>query len=174
MIPVKNITDIIKILEGIRGDITVLISDGQIAFEAEDVYVTSRLVEGNFPDYKQIIPKETKTTATLLKQDLLASIKTAGVFSDKFNKITFHVEPSNKKLYFETKNSDVGENTTIANASLEGEDINLNFNNKYIVDSLQPIHTDSIKLLFSGDAKPMIVQGSTDKSFLYLAMPMSG
>ena len=174
LIPVKNITDIIKILDGIQGDVTVLISEGQVAFEAEDVYITSRLVEGNFPDYKQIIPKETKTTATLLKQDLLGSLKTSGVFSDKFNKITFHIEPSNKKFYFETKNSDVGENTTITSASLDGEDVSLNFNNKYVVDSLQSIHTDSIKLLFSGEGKPMVVQGSADKSFLYLAMPMSG
>ena len=173
LIPVKNIVDLTKILDGSLDDVFVQISEGQIALQTEGVYVTSRLVEGNFPDYNQIIPKETKTTATLLKQDLITSLKTANIFSDKFNKITFHIEPSNKKLYFETKNSDVGENTTITNASLEGDDISLNFNNKYVVDSLQSVAADSVTLLFSGEGKPMLIQGSSDKTFLYLAMPMS-
>lgn len=174
LIPVKNIIDITKILEGVTGEITIQIAEGQIALQTEGVYLTSRLVEGNFPDYKQIIPKETKTTTTILKQDLLSGVRTANIFSDKFNKITFHIEPSNKKLYFETKNTDLGENTTTTKATLEGEDVMLSFNNKYIVDSLQSITADSLYLLCSGEGKPMIIKGVTDKTFLYLAMPMSG
>ena len=173
LIPVKNIIDIIKILDGLGDEVLVQISEDQIALQLEGVYITSRLVEGNFPDYKQIIPKETKTTIKILKQDLLSGLKTANIFSDRFNKITFHIEPQNKKLSLKTKNSDVGENTTIINASLSGDDIVMNFNNKYIIDSLQSIPSDSVKLTFSGDSKPMIIQRSTDQSFLYLAMPMN-
>ena len=110
LIPVKNIIDIIKILDGLGDEVLVQISEDQIALQLEGVYITSRLVEGNFPDYKQIIPKETKTTIKILKQDLLSGLKTANIFSDRFNKITFHIEPQNKKLSLKTKNSDVGEN----------------------------------------------------------------
>jgi len=174
LVPVKNIIDISKVLEGLEGDLLVQIAEGQISFQTQSVYITSRLIEGNFPDYKQIIPKETKTTTTLLKQDLLGGLKTANIFSDKFNKITFNIEPKNKKFYLETKNTEVGENTTMIQASLSGEGVKLNFNNKYVVDSLQSIPTDSLKLSFSGEGKPMVIQGVGEKTFLYLAMPMSG
>lgn len=173
LIPVKNIIDITKILDGLDGELTVKVSEGQVAFEVDGVYVTSRVIDGDFPDYKQIIPKETKTTVTLLKQDLLTGVKTANIFSDKFNKITFNIEPHNKKFYLETKNTDVGENTTVIKANIDGQEISLNFNNKYVVDSLQSIPTDSIKLSFAGEGKPMIIQGVGEKTFLYLAMSMS-
>ncbi len=173
LLPVKNITDIVKVLDGVDEQTFVQISEGQIAFKTDEIYITSRLVEGNFPDYKQIIPKENTTTATVLKQDLLNGIRTAHIFSDKFNKITFHIEPTQKKMYVETKNTDVGENTTTIKASLDGNDISMHFNNKYIVDSLQAIPTDSIKLSCSIDTKPMVITGVSDNSFLYLAMPMS-
>lgn len=173
LVPVKNVIDITKILEGYSGDIIVQIAEGQIGLEVDGVYVTSRLVEGNFPDYNQIIPKETTTTATVLKQDLVTSLRTAHIFSDKFNTITFHVEPSNNKLFFETKNSDIGENTTGIRATLEGQDVSLNFNNKYVIDSFQSISSDSLKLLFNGEGKPMIIRGVSDTTFLYLVMPMS-
>ena len=72
-------------MEGCPGDIEVVFNKNQIAFNHQDVYLTSRIVDGVFPDYKQIIPKEHKNHTTLLKQDVINALKIATFFSDKFN-----------------------------------------------------------------------------------------
>ena len=75
LIPLKNIPEIIRIFEEFNGEISVCLSKNQISFSDNYNYVVSRLIDGIFPDYKQIIPNEVKTEAIVLKQDLLSVLK---------------------------------------------------------------------------------------------------
>jgi DNA polymerase III subunit beta len=168
LIPFRNALEIARILDDIGGDIDISVSKNQIGFTAGGIYVTSRLVDGSFPDYRQIIPKEFSTEAVVLKQDLLNTLKMSNVFSDKFNQVTFRVAPSQKKFTLETRNADVGENITALDAALSGDDIEVAFNHRYIVDCFQSIESDSISLSFSGPNKPLIIRGVSDPSFMYL------
>ena len=72
-----------------------------------------------------------------------------------------------------TKNMDIGENTSTLDAVIKGDELTISFNYKYIIDCFQSIDSDSISLSFSDNNKPMIVRGVSDKSFLYLVMPMN-
>ncbi len=72
-----------------------------------------------------------------------------------------------------TKNSDVGENLNILDATLSGESIEINFNQKYLADCFQSIDSDSVSLQFGSIHKPLIVRGISDPTFLYLVMPMN-
>ncbi len=173
LIPVKNIGEIIRVLEDTKDDVSVYLDENQIAFSYGEVYITSRVIDGVFPDYKQIIPKETKTEVTVLKQDLVSSLKISNIFADKFSQVTFKISPKNKMFKIMTKNVDVGENTSSIDAVLKGEDLNISFNYKYITDCFQSIDSDSITLVFSDTNRPMVIQGVSDKSFLYLVMPMN-
>ena len=173
LIPLKNIPEIIRIFEEFNGEISVCLSKNQISFSDNYNYVVSRLIDGIFPDYKQIIPNEVKTEAIVLKQDLLSVLKISNVFSDKFNQINIKILPSKKVFEITTKNSNIGENTNIVPASLSGEDISVNFNYKYIIDCLPSIDSDSISLSFNGISKPMTIRGVSDKSFTYIVMPMN-
>ena len=173
LIPLKNIPDIIRIFEEIGGEIDVCLSNNQISFSNNDNYVVSRLIDGVFPDYKQIIPNEVKTEVIVLKQDLLSTLKISNIFSDKFNQINIKIFPSKKIFEITTKNSDIGENTNTIQASLSGEDISVNFNYKYIIDCLQSIDSDSVSLSFNGISKPMTIRGVSDRSFTYIVMPMN-
>lgn len=173
LIPAKNAGDICRLLDGIAGNVTIYNDKSQIAFEGEDIYVVSRLVSGSFPNYRQIIPKENKTQVVVLKNDLISNLKTAHVFSDTFNRVTFSVKPEEKSFSIRTKNNDVGENTSSIPGSISGEPIELNFNYRNIIDCFQSIHSDSINLHFNGPGKALVITPIDDKSFLYLAMPMS-
>jgi DNA polymerase-3 subunit beta len=137
------------------------------------MYLVSRLIDGSFPDYKQIIPKHFGTTATVLKNDLINSIKTSNIFSDSLNQVKLKVDVKNKSLNIESKNNDIGESQESISASVSGDDIELNFNSKYIIDCIQSIPSDSLVLNFGGPGKPLAINGSTDKSFLYIVMPMN-
>lgn len=173
LIPYKNVVEIIRLFEDYNGDIDVIFEKNQAAFVVENMYVVSRLIDGSFPDYKQIIPKNFQTTATILKNDLVNSIKISNIFSDSLNQVKLNVDVKNKSLKIESKNSEVGEYNDQINTSVSGENIELNFNSRYIIDCIQSIPSDSLSLNFGGIGKPLLITGSTDKSFLYIVMPMN-
>lgn len=173
LIPSKNIPDIIKGVEEGEGEVEVDISQNQIAFTYEDTYITSRLIDGSFPDYKQIIPKKYGTTIVVLKQDLITTLKKATIFSGKFHQVTFSINPNEKTIIVKSQNPDVGENTDEIQGTIEGDGIDINFNHKYIMDCLQSIESDSVSLELSGPGKPMVIKGVGNSSFFYLVMPMN-
>lgn len=173
LIPFKNVAEVIRVLETATGEVEVHLTKNQIAFSFDGVYLTSRVIEGAFPDYRQIIPKEFKSEAVVLKQDLVQALRVANVFSDTFNQVNIKTDSKRKVLELRTKNNDVGENVNSLEASLTGEPLEMNFNFKYIVDSLPSIEADSLTLSWSGPSRPMVVRGVGDAGFTYLVMPMN-
>lgn len=173
IIPLKNVTEIIRVFADCSGDVEIKIDKNQISFQNNGIYVTSRVIDGVFPDYNQIVPKEHTTEVVMLKKDLQNALKIATVFSEKFNQIVFTVKPKDSYFEIKSKNSAIGENTTTIDASVSGEDIVMGFNAKYVFDCLQAVVDDSVVLRFNGSNKPLVIRGTGNKSFLYLVMPMN-
>jgi DNA polymerase-3 subunit beta len=173
LLPQKNALEIIRAFDKGEEEISISVEEHQIALRSPSLYIASRIIEGTFPDYRQVIPKDTSTTAVMLKQDLISSLKTSLVFSDSFNQLSLKVSPKGKIFEIESKNNTVGENVNALKAALEGEDIEINVNHRYFTDCFQSITTDSLSLGFSGANRPIVVQGVGDTSFLYLVMPMN-
>lgn len=173
LIPFKNVGELLRLFEEISGDIEITATKNQISFVSDGVYATSRVIDGSFPDYKQIIPKDFTTTSVLLKEDLTHLLRIAGVFSDKFNQLHFTIDPSSKTFEVVVKNTEVGESANRVAATLQGEPVEINFNYKYIIDCLPSIPTDSLSLSFNGQSRPLVIHGIGDKTFTYLVMPMN-
>ncbi len=173
IIPYKNIIEIARIIETVNDDITLTINENQIAITAPNIYITSRIVSGSFPDYKQIIPKDFTTEVVVLKQDLLNTLKAANIFSDKFNQINFSVDPQKKKFECIAKNSDVGEYSGLITATLSGDEVSISLNQRYLIECLSLIPQDSITMGLNGGNKALVIRGVGDTSFTYLLMPMN-
>lgn len=173
IIPLKNVVEIVRIIENTNEDITIHTNKNQLSMYYDGVYITSRIINGIFPDYKQIIPKTHTTEIIVLKQDLINALKVSNVFSDKFHKTNFVIHPKDKLFEINTQNADIGENVTKIDASLSGDLLEIGFNNKYILDCLQFIKEDSVVMKFNGENKPMTIQGLGDNSFIYLVMPIN-
>jgi DNA polymerase-3 subunit beta len=173
LIPFKNISEILRIFGEINSTIEVCFNKNQISFSTENIYLTSRVIDGVFPDYRQIIPKKPTTTAVVLKQDLLNALKISNIFSDKFNQINLTVKPKEKVFELSSLNNDIGENKTNVDAAIEGEEVALSFNYKYFLDCFQSVSTDSLSIKFSGPALPIVISPVSDPSFTYLIMPMN-
>ncbi|HUD03999.1 MAG TPA: DNA polymerase III subunit beta, partial [Candidatus Paceibacterota bacterium] len=173
IIPVKNVGDIIKTLDGGTEGIHVAFDKNQIAFSSPSTYLVSRIIDATFPDYQQIIPKSFLTEVVVLKQDLIDTLKSLIVFSDKFHQLNIKVEPEKKLLVLQSKNNDVGESLSTLEGAVTGDSVDMNFNQRYVVDCLQSIEGDSVSLLFGGSMKPLVVRGISDPSFTYLVMPMN-
>lgn len=173
LIPYKNIIEILRVFESFTGDVEVRFNKNQISLSSENIYITSRIIDGVFPDYRQIIPKEYVTEAILLKQDVINALKMTNLFSDKFNRVDIRVNPEKKFFEVEAKNQTLGENTTRIDATLSGKEISCGFNQKYILDCFQAIKHESVMFRFSGQGRPLVIQGVGDRSFIYLVMPLT-
>jgi len=173
LIPFKNIPEILRVFGDYDSDIKVCFNKNQISFSSDDTYLTSRIIDGVFPDYRQIIPKNSTTNAVLLKQDLLNALKISNIFSDKFNQVNLKISPKEKIFELSSLNNDIGENKTYVDAALTGENIELGFNYKYFLDCFQSLTTDSLSIKFSGASSPLVISPVSDSSFIYLIMPMN-
>ncbi len=173
LIPFKNAIEIIRALEDVSDEVEINFNKNQISFTYEGLYLTSRLIDGVFPDYKQIIPKEFTAEAVVLKQDLINLLKLSNIFTDKFNQVVVKTLPTKKIFSVTTKNTDIGENNSTIPAALSGEDLEIAFNYRYILDSFSSLETDSLSLSFTGLNRPMVIRPVGDTSFMYLVMPMN-
>ncbi len=173
LIPFKNVAEILRVFGEMDEKVKVCFNKNQISFSSNNIYLTSRVIDGVFPDYRQIIPKEYKTEVVVLKQDLLNALKLSNVFSDKFNQINLSIKPKEKIFELSSQNSDVGENKTYLDAALKGEGIDLSFNYKYFLDCFQSINSDSVVIKLSQSSRPMVISGNGDATFTYLIMPMN-
>jgi DNA polymerase-3 subunit beta len=173
LIPKDNVSEIVRIFRDLADDVTLTIGDNQLVIESDSAYVSSRLVDGSFPDYKKIIPDSHSVDMTLPKQDLSDTLRLANIFSDKFNKLTIHTQPSDSTVSFTTQNQDIGKNESDLPADISGDsEITTNFNHRYITDAFSAIDSQEVMLSMSPD-KPMVMRPVGDDSFLYLVMPMS-
>lgn len=177
LLPHKNIPDILKILDGFDSDLKLVFNKNQISFSFTigntSGTLISRIIDGSFPDYKQIIPKSSETEIVVLKNDLISTLRRAQVFSDAFNQVKFKIEPEAKKFSITAKNNEVGDFAEEIPGKFSGEPLEISFNHKYILDAMQSIDSDSLLLSLSGAGKPMIIKGASDKSFTYVVMPMN-
>ncbi len=173
LIPYKNISEILRVFSDSNSVIKICFNKNQISFSSPNVYLTSRIIDGVFPDYRQIIPKKSETNATVLKQDLLNALKISNIFSDKFNQVNLKIIPEEKLFELSSANNDIGENKTYLDAAIAGENIELGFNYKYFLDCFQSITTDSLSIRFSGVGSPIVISPVGDTSFIYLIMPMN-
>lgn len=173
LIPFKNISEILRIFGEFQGIVKVYFNKNQISFSSNNTYLTSRVIDGVFPDYRQIIPKEFKTDVVVLKEDLLNALKLSNVFSDKFNQVNLAVKSREKIFELSSQNNEIGENKTYLDAAIRGENVELGFNYRYFLDCFQSINTDSISIKLNEASRPIVVSPVSDSSFTYLIMPMN-
>lgn len=172
IIPNSNISDLVWLLQDKNeSEVSVEYNDNQISFSGDGFWITSRLVDGNFPNYNLIIPKEVKTSVVMLKKDLIQSLNLSNTFANRFNQAKLVIELTSKKVRLETKNDDIGQSEIELDAAIEGEPLEISFNYKYLSDCFQSIAVDSVSLEFVSPTKPIIVRGVGQKDFLYLIMP---
>jgi DNA polymerase-3 subunit beta len=172
LLPIKNVNEILRIFEGRSGDISIFFTKNQVSFNTQDIHVTSRLIDGLFPDYEQIIPKGFRTEAVVSKSELFDSLKLSSIFSDKFQQVHLRILPEENLFEITSRNQDAGESTTALDGTFQGENIDLSVNGRYLLDSLQSIPEDEVVIHATSPDKAITLSGKKDKTFTYLAMPL--
>jgi DNA polymerase-3 subunit beta len=173
LLPARNAAELLRILEGVGGDVEIYYTENQLSTQADHTYYTSRLLDGAFPNYRQILPKNFSTEAVVLREDLTEALKALSVFADKFAQVALAIEPKQKTLTLTSRNPEVGEQVSSLKATVTGDAAAMSFNGRYLADSLQSISGESVRLSSNGPGKAILIKDASDDSFLYLAMPMN-
>ena len=179
IIPQKPAREIINILEEKEGLLKIYFSPSQILFDFpmkevshSQVQITSRLIEGEYPPYHEIIPSKFKTKVTLKRDEFLNQIKTASLFSGKINEIKFTVNLQSKEIEIFAQSPDIGESRSILSGKIEGEAIEASFNYKFLIDGLNNIKSSEVCFDLSKEEGPCILRPVGDTSYIYVVMPI--
>jgi DNA polymerase-3 subunit beta len=179
IVPLNTISEVFRVINPETQNIKIGIEESQIFFQIDNVRIVSRLINGKYPPYQQIIPETFTTRVLLSKEDVLRAVKIAGIFThSKAGEVKFTINTEGKEVYVQSKAEEVGENKTILNAEIEGPAQEVLFNPRYMVDGLQAISTPYLVLLMNSGSSPAVlrmVQGEKKEEMLnytYIIMPI--
>lgn len=184
ILPQRAAKEIINIFGEKEGNLTIYFSANQVLFEmllAEtphpQVQLTSRLIEGEYPNYQEIIPKKYDTQIILQTADLINQIKLASLFSGKINEVKLKVDPKKNRLEIFSQNPDLGEHYSFLSGKVEGKPCQVSFNYRFLLEGLLNVAAGQEKkqeviLELNGSDRPGVLRPRGDDSYLYLAMPI--
>lgn len=173
IVPSRALLELSKSLENKKSEeLKVTVSPEQISFRYADTYLVSRLIQGQFPDYKQVIPKKSATRVSLNTRDFLKAAERAAVIaSGSANVTSFEVKPG--KMLITASTPDVGSVSEVLAAEVKGgEKAKASFNVRLITDVLSVIAEEKVVVEFGEGLSPGVVRPEGGGEYLYIVMPI--
>lgn len=177
IIPTKTLNELTKVISDLGKDkeedliVEIVATDNQVKFIVDGVEIVSRLIEGQFPNYEQVIPKETDKKIEASTGELSAATRRVKVLtSEKSNSIRYHLKGS--KLTISSKTPDMGEAKEEMDVNFKGEEISIAYNAQYVLDVLKGVGTDSVQIELTQPLSPGIIRPKGDADYLCVIMPM--
>ena len=176
IVPRNTAQELSRILDGgDSGELKIVLSEIQILFDCGNINLISRLIEGQYPDYQQIIPTEFKNKVTVDSEEFQKAIKISSLFADlQTNSVFLKTDGGAKTLEIKAEAGEVGKNISKIPAQINGEETEIVFNHHYLVDGLNSIKAKEVIIKTNGGSSPAVLSAADDKNkdFLYLIMPV--
>ena len=176
IIPAKSLFEVARILDDTDKTVDILVTPNgsQVIFHTDEADLVSRIIEGQFPNYRQVIPSSHATTVTVSRDELLAATKLASYFArDAANIVRFQVDPSiDTPLIVSATAAEVGDNTSRVGATVEGQPTAIAFNSRFVADALSSLSASEVILELGGPLAPGVMKIVGDDSYLHVVMPL--
>lgn len=179
ILPQKTAKEIVNVFGEKKGELKMYFSPNQVMFEYlmpetphPQIQLVSRLIEGEYPNYQEIIPKKHTTQLRLDKNEFLNQIKTASLFSGKINEVKIKVEPKEKKIEIFSQSPEIGEYQSSVPGKIKGEPVKISFNHRFLLDGLLSIKSSEILFELNGDSGPGVLKPVGDETYIYVVMPI--
>ncbi|MCX5725645.1 MAG: DNA polymerase III subunit beta [Candidatus Saganbacteria bacterium] len=172
IIPSKTLEELAKVVGEDEEPIKIVISSDQISFKHNKVYLVSRLIQGQFPDYKQVIPKSSGTRLILSRKELLEASERAQVIAASTANIV-KFELRGKKLHLIASSPDVGSVDEVLDADVKGEGkAAISFNVKLVSEALRAMEDEKVALEISSSLSPGALRPAEGVDYVYIVMPI--
>jgi len=173
IIPTQTLQEVLRSVTDENSEIDILFDETQVRFRINDSEVISRLIDGNFPDYRQLVPKKTSTNIQINKSDFVRISKIAGLFArESGGSITITADEAKKSVSIHSIASQLGENTSEAAAEVSG-DGQVTLNSRYLNEALSVIDGETVLFSFSGKLAPCVLKSANkDTNYYHIIMPL--
>lgn len=173
IIPTQTLQEVLRTIVDETETVEVLFDESQVRFRINDAEVISRLVDGNFPDYRQLIPPKSDINATMNKSEFTRVNKIAGLFArESGGSVIVTVDSDKGSVSLHSIASELGENTSELDADIEGSG-QVTLNSRYLTEALGVIDADTISFSFSGKLSPIIIKSTKkDTNYYHVIMPL--
>jgi DNA polymerase III subunit beta len=180
ILPQKTVKELVATLGEKEGKTKVYFSPTQIIFDytpTEEtregkIQIVSRVIDGEYPHYEEVIPTTHKTKAVLPRGDFLDHVRAASIFAGKTNEVRLLVEPGKKGITFSSKDAGVGENQSFLEGEVEGENVEVAFNWRFLGEGLAQMKGDRVEFYINGEDGPALLRSPDQEEYLYVIMPV--
>ena len=171
VVPGKTLSEVLKLLKDSEGEAEICPSRRHILFRIDNYTVISALLEGEFLDYKSALPKDKKTEVTVSTRTMIESVERVSLLiTDRLKSpVRCVIGEDTVKLFCTTT---MGRATDQISAEISGDQLEIGFNNKYLLDALRAAETDEVRLQLGGPISPMLVLPKEGDAFSFLVLPV--
>ncbi|MBI2592206.1 DNA polymerase III subunit beta [Candidatus Saccharibacteria bacterium] len=170
LVPGSAASDLLRIIGDFEDEVTITHDDQQVLFKVNDITLVARLIEGNYPDYRKLIPTKFATVTAMRREDFINITKVSSLFArESAGSITIKAE--GKTVSINAIASQLGENTAEADATVKGSG-EVTLNSRYLLEALNAYSGEQIEFCFNGKLEPCILRSSSDANYLHLIMPL--
>jgi len=179
ILPQKTAKELVNIFSEKQGELKMYFSPDQVMFEYPmeetdhaQVQVISRLIEGEYPNYQEIIPKKYTTQLVLNKDEFLNQIKTASLFSGRINEVKIKTGVKENRVEIFSQSSEIGEYQSSVLGKVKGDPIEISFNHRFLLDGLLSIKTPEVVIELNKETGPGVLKAVGDDTYIYVVMPI--
>jgi len=172
ILPSKTVLEFSRIIGNQTGEAEMAFTDTQALLKFNNTEIISRLVDGQYPDYKQIIPANFSTKIITNKLSLASALKTTGIFSQSTNSVKFDYQAEKQTLLLVTESQELGKSDVDLPAQVEGRSGTVILNYRYILDCLANIGSEKVQIKIIDDSSPSLFVPEGQEDYLYLVMPI--
>ena len=180
ILPQRTAKELISIFGERQGRVKVYISPSQVVFDYTNqeealplrIQVVSRLIDGEYPDYQNVIPKDHKTKIVIVKEEFIAHVKAASVFAGKTSELVLVVDASKKTVSCNSKSVEAGENHSSLKAEVTGQNVAVAFNWRFLLEGLLQMRDSRCELMLNGEDGPALLRPGEQEGYVYVIMPI--
>jgi DNA polymerase-3 subunit beta len=170
IVPARALAELARIAQGGEpGSLQVGVQENQVVFGVDDVWLTARRIDGQFPNYKQLLPETFEAEVTMPREEFLDVVRRTSVLAQRKSPLRLRFEAG--ELTVSAQTQDVGEARESLPISYSGETIEIGFNAEFLRDGLESVSDDSVRVKLISPLRPGLIHGESD-DFLYLIMPI--
>jgi len=170
IIPNRSVVELGRVMQG--GDVEIYLSEGQIMFKNDSIELISRVIEGLYPDYQQIIPKNFTSEAETEKTEMIRALRAVGLFATDTNNIEIEIDPQGKRVVVRSQANQTGDSEVAVQAETIGRGNKIIFNHKYLLDCLNNLNDERVILKTIDPSSPAAIVPKGREDYIYIVMPI--
>lgn len=173
IIPTQTLQEVLRIITDSAEEVEVLFDETQVRFRIQEAEIVSRLIDGNFPNYRNLIPEKMSTIGIIKKEDFVRVTKIAGLFArESGGGVTLTLDSEKKTISIHSIASELGENTSEAEAEINNDGA-ITLNARYLSDALAAVEGEVVEFSFNGKLSASLLRTqSKDPNYLHIIMPL--